>query len=75
MDRIRKAPNTNSNMHEISPTLSLLNVEVEYDLLVLCVALNSACDDIFLLKRFQSVNAVDDMDCCLDDFFNMDLTC
>ena len=49
---------------KISLTLRLLNVKVKYELLVLCVALNSACDDIFLLKRFQSgkyVNAVADM--------------
>ena len=51
-NEIRKAPkNTNSNM-KISLTLSLLNVKVEYELLVLCVTLESACDDIFLLKRF-----------------------
>ena len=63
---------------KISLTLSLLNVKVEYELLVYCVTLKNACDDIFLLKRFQSgkyVNAVADMACCLDDFVNMDLAC
>ena len=52
--------NTNSNMKN-SLTLSLLHVKVEYELLVLCVTLKSACNDIFLLERFQSgkyVNAV-----------------
>ena len=56
MDRIRTAPNTNSNMHEISLTLSLLNVRVEYKLLVLCVTLNSACDDIFFWKGSEAEN-------------------
>ena len=50
-NEIRKAPkNTNSNM-KISLTLSLLNVKVEYELLVRCVTLESACENIFSFEK------------------------
>ena len=39
---------------KISLTLSLFNVKFEYELLVLCATLKIACDEIFLLKRFQN---------------------
>ena len=36
---------------QISLTLSLFNVKVDYELLVPCVTLENACDNIFLLKK------------------------
>ena len=61
---------------KISLTLSLLNVKVEYELLVRCVTLESACENIFLLKRFRNGEYFNtDMDCCLYGIFHMNLTC